>query len=160
MQHKSIGKKILGNQFLRFIVSAGAGFLVDVSSYYLFYHNLFKAESYKVINYHVSNYILSLSISFFLGVIVNFLINRYMVFAESKLPPSQQFVRFISVAFVGFFANLAILKVMVLYLHMYPPVARPAAALSLFFASFFIHKLFSFNLKLRDHAGNHNPTGN
>jgi putative flippase GtrA len=160
MPDKSRGKKILDNQFLRFIISAGAGFLVDVGSYYLFYHNLFKRDTYRIINYSVSNYILSLSISFFLGVIVNFLITRYMVFSESKLQPTQQFLRFSSVAFIGFFANLAILKVMVVYLHMYPPVARPAAALSLFFASFFIHKLFSFNLKLRDHAGNHNPTSN
>ncbi|NCD72191.1 GtrA family protein [Mucilaginibacter agri] len=160
MQDKSIGQKILGNQFLRFIISAGIGFLVDVCSFNLLFDYLFKAQSYRVINYHVSNYILSFSISYCLGVIVNFLITRYLVFSESKLQPTQQFLRFVSVAFIGYFANLAILKIMVVYLHMYPPIARPAAALSLFFASFFIHKLFSFNLKLRDHAGNHNPTGN
>lgn len=157
MHSGGIGRKVMSNQFLRFIVSAGTGFLVDISVFYLLYHNFFRQETYQIINHKVSNYILSFTISFFLGVIVNFLINRYLVFAESKLPPAQQFIRFISVACIGFFANMGVLKFMVSYLHMYPPFARPAAALSLFLASFFIHKLFSFNLKIRDHAGNHHP---
>ncbi len=65
MPAEGLGNKVLSNQFLRFAVSAGAGFLVDICSYYLFYHNLFRAESYRVINYSVSNYILSLGVSFF-----------------------------------------------------------------------------------------------
>lgn len=160
MPAEKLGHKIINNQFLRFIVSAGSGFLVDIIAFYVLYHYVFTSPSYKVINQPVSNYLLSFSISFFMGVLVNFLINRYLVFSESKLPPTQQFLRFISVAIVGFFANMGVLKFMVSYLHMYPPIARPAAALSLFFASFFIHKLFSFNLKLRDHAGNNHPQSN
>jgi hypothetical protein len=39
---------------------------------------------------------------------------------------------------------------------MYPPVARVTAALSLFFASFFVHKIFSFSLSLRHHASGRN----
>jgi putative flippase GtrA len=153
-----LGNKILKNQVLRFVFSAGVGFLVDISAFYLLYHNLLVQHTYHIIFFTVRNYTLSFSISFFLGVLTNFLITRYFVFSESKLPPHKQFFRFISVAVIGYFANLAVLKIFIQALHIDPIVARPAAALSLFFLSFFIHKFFSFSLSLRHHAaGTINP---
>jgi putative flippase GtrA len=144
--------KLFKNQVVRFVFSAGMGFLVDVLAFFLFYHNLFEQPTYNIFSYVFDNYTLSLAISFFLGVMVNFLITRYIVFNESVSSPLKQFVRFTSVAVVGFFANLALLDVFVRSLGMYPPVARIAAALSLFFASYFVHKFFSFSLSLRHHA--------
>lgn len=145
-------QKILKNEVARFVLSAGAGFLVDISAFYLFYHNLLTEKTYRIFNATVGNYTISLAVSFFLGVVVNFLITRYVVFSQSKLAPYKQFVRFISVAVIGYFANLAVIEFLIKDLNMYPPVARPVAALSLFFASFFIHKVFSFSLSLRHHA--------
>jgi putative flippase GtrA len=152
MANITLGQKLLKNQVIRFILSAGAGFLVDVSAFYLFYHNLLTEKTYYIFSFTVRNSTLSLALSFFMGVVVNFLITRYFVFSESKLSPIKQFFRFISVAIVGFFANLMVLKFFIQYVHIYPPVARPIAALSLFFASFFVHKFFSFSLSLRHHA--------
>jgi len=148
--------KLLKNQVVRFIFSAGAGFLVDITAYYLFYHNLLTQKTYEIFSFSMRNSTLSLALSFFLGVLVNFLITRYFVFSESKLPPYKQFFRFVAVAIVGFFANLAVLKIFIQDLNMYPPVARPLAALSLFFASYFVHKFFSFSLSLRHHASTTN----
>ena len=150
MADKVLAHKLAKNQVLRFIFSAGMGFLVDVSAFYLFYHNLLVQHTYKIFSFTLRNFTVSLAISFFLGVVVNFLITKYMVFNESKTKSSRQFIRFVLVAIVGFFANLAVVKLLVQVFGLYPPVARPIAALSLFFASFFIHKVFSFSLSLRD----------
>src|ERR1700761_4836691 len=106
MVDKAIPRKLMKNQVTRFIFSAGAGFLVDISAFYLFYHNLLTQKTYPVFDTEVRNSTISLAVSFFLGVIVNFLITRYLVFSESKLAPYKQFFRFISVAIIGFFANL------------------------------------------------------
>jgi putative flippase GtrA len=152
MSDKKLGKKILKNQVVRFILSAGIGFLVDIAAFYVFYHNLLTQKTYHIIFTTVKNSTLSLAISFFLGVMVNFLITRYFVFSESKSSPTKQFIRFSAVAVLGFFANLAVLDLFIGKLHMYPPLARPVTALSLFFASFFVHKFFSFSLALRHHA--------
>jgi putative flippase GtrA len=149
MTSVTLGQKLLKNQVLRFILSAGMGFLVDISVFYLFYHNLLVQKTYHIVFFTVRNSTLSLAISFFLGVVVNFIIAKYFVFAESQSSPSKQFFRFVSVAIIGFFANLAVLKLFIQALHMYPPVARIVAALSLFFASYFVHKFFSFSLSLR-----------
>jgi len=161
MTNKFIGHKLLKDQVFRFVLSAGVGFLVDISAFYLFYHNLFIQRSYNIFSGTIRNSTLSLAISFFLGVVVNFLITRYMVFSESQLSPLKQFTRFSSVAIIGFFANLGVLDLMVQALHIYPPLARVLAALILFFASYFVHKFFSFSLSLRHHAvGADNKTGN
>lgn len=145
-------KHISHNQIIRFILSAGLGFLVDISCFYLFYHNIFEQRTYNVLGMELRNFTVSLGVSFFLGVMVNFLMTRYIVFTESKSRFSKQLTRFMSVAVLGFFANQFLLEIMVNKLNMYPPFARPLAMLSLFFASFFIHKAFSFSLSLRNHA--------
>jgi putative flippase GtrA len=152
MLKKILAHKIAQNQALRFVFSAGMGFLVDVSAFYLFYHNLLTQHAYKIFGFSFRNSTVSLAISFFLGVLVNFVITKYLVFSDSKSKPSKQFIRFVSVAIIGFFANLAVVKILIQVFGMYPPLARPIAALSLFFASYFIHKVFSFSLSLRHHA--------
>jgi len=141
--------KLFKNQVFRFVFSAGMGFLVDISAFYLFYHNLLVQHTYQVFSQTVRNSTLSLAISFFMGVVVNFLITKYLVFHESRSKSSKQFLRFVLVAIVGFFANLAVVKLLIQSFDVYPPVARIMAALSLFFASYFIHKVFSFSLSLR-----------
>lgn len=149
MANQILEHKLVKNQVFRFVFSAGMGFLVDISVFYLFYHNLLVQHTYQVFFFTVRNFTISLATSFFIGVLVNFLITRYLVFSESKSKPSKQFVRFISVAIIGFFANWAVVKLLVQTFGIYPPMARIMAALSLFFASYFIHKVFSFSLSLR-----------
>lgn len=149
MAEINLGNKLLDNHIIRFVFSAGLGFLVDISAFYLFYHNFLVQKTYNIFGITVRNSTLSLALSFFMGVVVNFIITRYFVFSESKSSPYKQFFRFVLVATVGFFANLVILKIFIQDLQMYPPVARPLAALSLFFASYFIHRIFSFSLSLR-----------
>ena len=156
MPDSLVWERLLQNKFARFLLSAGTGFLVDIAAFYFLDKFVFTAKDYNVLGHLTSNHALSLIISFSLGVLVNFLITRYLVFAESRLPFAQQFLRFALVAFVGYFANLEVLKLFIRYLHFAPPVARITAALSLFLASYFIHKIFSFNLSLRNHASKSN----
>jgi putative flippase GtrA len=142
-------QKIIKNQIARFLLSAGMGFLVDISVFYLLYHNLLTQRRYHFFNSEYKNSTVSLAISYCMGVVVNFIITKYLVFTQSKTSSLKQFIRFSSVAIIGFFANLGAIDLLIHYFNMYPPLARPLAMLSLFFASFFIHKFFSFSLSMR-----------
>src|SRR3569623_208080 len=113
--------RLVKNQVFRFVFSDGIGFLVDISVFYLFYHNLLNQQTYQILSFTVRNSTLSLAISFFLGVVVNFLITKFLVFHESQSKSSKQFIRFISVAIIGFFANLAVVKVLIQDMGVYPP---------------------------------------
>ncbi|RCH55219.1 GtrA family protein [Mucilaginibacter hurinus] len=137
---------LMQSRIFRFLLSAGAGFFVDVSSFYVCFNYIFTKRQYPIIGINVGNHTLSLTVSFSLGVIVNFLITRYIVFSESKLSPRTQFLRFASIAVVGLFASMLIMDLFVKPLNVYAPLARILTALSLFFASYFIHKVFTFGL--------------
>ncbi|RYE22225.1 MAG: GtrA family protein [Sphingobacteriales bacterium] len=138
--------KLMQSRIFRFLLSAGTGFLVDVSSFYLFFNYIFTSRKYAVLMFTMGNHTLSLIVSFSLGVIVNFLMTKYIVFSESKLSPQTQFFRFATIALVGLFASMLIMDLFVKYLDVYAPVARILTALSLFTASYFIHKFFTFDL--------------
>jgi putative flippase GtrA len=157
------GSRFFKNQVVRFIFSAGMGFLVDVCVFYLLYRVLLKQPNYQILQYEVNRHSLSLGISFFVGVMVNFLITRYLVFQESTSSPAKQLIRFLAVAVLGFIANLIILNFLV-RVGVDAPLARVISALSLFFASFFVHKFFSFSIShKRRHATtatSDNRTGN
>lgn len=152
MADDTLWYRLMQNKFLRFLLSAGTGFLVDILAFFVLDTYVFTKPSYNILSHSTGNHALSLVISFSLGVFVNFMCTRYLVFTESRLPFAKQFMRFGMVAFVGYFANLEVLKLFIKYLHFAPAVARITAALSLFFASFFIHKIFSFNLSLRNNV--------
>jgi len=152
MAEDTAGYRLMQNKFVRFLISAGTGFLVDILAFYVFDSFVFTKPNYNILGHVTGNHALSLVISFSLGVLVNFICTRYLVFSESSLPFAKQLMRFGLVAFIGYFANLEVLKLFIKYLHFAPSVARITAALSLFFASFFIHKIFSFNLSLRNNA--------
>ncbi len=156
MPEESRIKKLTQNKFARFLISSGSGFLVDILAFYILDRYLLTQPRYDLGFTTVEHHALALVVSFTMGVMVNFLATRYLVFSESELPFKKQFMRFALVAFIGYFANLWVLRAFITYLHLAPPVARITAALSLFFASFFIHKAFSFNLSLRKHAATNN----
>jgi putative flippase GtrA len=154
------GHKLLDNQVFRFVLSAGMGFTVDMLAFDILFYWILKSDSFNILGMDVSKYVLAFTVAFSMGVLVNFLITRFLVFSESTLSPGSQFLRFAGVATLGYFANLGILALLIKHFNVYPAIARPAAALSLFFASFFVHKLFSFNLALRHHAPRrHHKTG-
>lgn len=140
-------KKLLKNEVVRFLFSNGVGFILDAIIYFISYYYYFKYHNTHILGYTFSGEVTALFISYITQIGCNFLLTKYFVFTDSKLPAGKQFFRFTSVAIVGFFANLVLLRIFVKLFNLYPPVARMAAALSLGVASYFVHKFFSFNIK-------------
>ena len=143
----SIAARFVNHTVVKFFLSAGVAFLVDVVVYYIFVNFVFKGEKVFFLGKAHSPNNLSLTISYATGVVINFLITKYAVFTESNLKGRKQFIRFISVAALGFFANYVLLRFFIEYLDFYPTLSRIASALSLGIASFFVHKFFTFKVK-------------
>src|ERR1700744_907297 len=124
MAKSTPGKKVLNNQAVRFVLSAGGGFFVDIGVFYLLSKHLDVRKHVQLWFLNIHYYWVIYSVSFFSGVVVNFLITRYFVFTESVTSFTKQFIRFISVAVLGYFANLGMLTFFVEILHLFLPVAR------------------------------------
>lgn len=161
MASVSAHQRFFKNKAVRFVLSAGTGFLVDIAVFRFLRLYILTGKTYRLLGFNFNSQSVLLTISFFSGVLVNFLITRYLVFFESQTSAGKQLARFASVAIVGYLASLAIINVFIEKFAMNPDVARISTALSLFSASFFIHKFFSFSLSLRPHAaGADNDRGN
>lgn len=138
------------HKMVRFFLSAGIATVADVLVYYTIINYVLKHQSIQFNHFRVSAHEFTLTISYSVGIIVNFLITKYTVFNESNLRARKQFIRFATIAFVGFFANYALLRFFVELCGFWPTAGRISSALSLGFASYYIHKLFTF--KVRTHA--------
>ena len=142
-----IKSKFFNSTIVRFFLSAGVAFLVDVIVYFICITFIYKNQPVKVFNIQFSASSFCLFISYTCGVITNFLLTKYAVFSESTVAGRKQFFRFSLIAGIGFFANYVLLKFFVEYWNIWPTLARIISALSLGVASYFIHKLFTFRIK-------------
>lgn len=132
------------NKLVRFFLSAGIAALVDVLTYYVIINYVINHSAVTINKEVISAHEFSLFISYTVGVITNFMVTKYAVFNDSTLKSRQQFTRFAMVAVIGFFANYGLLRFFVEYCGLWPTLSRISSALSLGFASYFIHKGFTF----------------
>ena len=138
--------KVLQNKIFKFFLSAGIGLLVDVMVYSITFTYLITNKGVKIWNYQTSAHEFSLFISYSCGVVANFSLSKYAVFAESTVASRKQFFRFAIIAGIGFFANYTLLRFFVEFCDVVPIFARILSALSLGFASYYIHKMFTFKV--------------
>ncbi len=139
--------KTLQSKAVKFLFSAGTATLVDVTLYFLIINYFFNHQRVKIYSFSASAHNFTLVISYSCGVLINFLLTKYAVFSESNLASRKQFFRFSLIAFIGFFANYGLLRLMVEIFDFYPTISRILSALTLGLASFYIHKLFTFKVK-------------
>jgi putative flippase GtrA len=139
--------KLLQNKVLRFFLSAGIATLVDVIIYFILINYVIDRASVKFLYSNITAHEFSLIISYTCGVIINFILTKYAVFAESDLKGRKQFFRFSLIAGIGFFANYSLLRFFVELCNFLPTSSRVFSALSLGIASFYVHRLYTFKIK-------------
>lgn len=143
----TINNKFFQSKVIRFFLSAGIAVVVDVFIYFIAITYFLGRERIKLFNYQVSAHEIALVVSYSCGVVANFILTKYAVFSESTLTGSKQFFRFALIACLGFFANYSLLRFFVEFWDILPIISRILSALSLGFASYYIHKLFTFKVE-------------
>ena len=143
-------------RFFRYLVAGGTATLVDIGSYTVFASFVFTSQAAVPLGLPISWVTVSLVCSFSLGLITNFLINRFYVFSESQVNAGTQFGRFFIVSIFVFVANQLAMKglyeIVPLVIPDLPETllhlsVRSTAALVIAFLSFTSHKFFSFEMQ-------------
>jgi putative flippase GtrA len=135
-------KRALEVKGIRYIISGGTATAVDILSYFICIHFVFKTPTISWFN--ISAPIASLIISFSLGFITSFLIAKHFVFKGSELRTRHQLYRFIVVALLTFVLNYGLMKFLIVNLAIYPTVARIIAAGTIASISYLSHNHFTF----------------
>ena len=143
----SFFSKCVQNKIIRFFLSAGVAGLVDIFIYTMIINFVIYHQTVKIGTKQVSAHEFTLMISYTSGVIVNFFMTKFVVFTESTRRGRHQFVRFFSIAIIGFFASYGLLRFFVEYCHILPTFSRILTALVLGFLGYYVHKTFTFNVR-------------
>jgi len=119
-------------QFLRYFLSGGSAFVV-------YFVLLFVFTEYGHI-YHLTSLVIAYGISIF----VNFFISKYFVFSSHQQKSSQQFVKFFSVALIGFCLQYCLVLLFTQVIILQYLIANVIASALVYIVSFTLNRLFTF----------------
>ena len=135
------------NKVLRYFFAAGFATVVDVFIYFVMLHFVLKKQDFALAaGYVVGAPSISLIVSYSCGLVTNFTITKYFVFAESELRSRTQFGRFVLVAAVVLVANYFFMNFLIKVVGIFPTPSRAISALTIGVFSFLAHKVFSFKV--------------
>ncbi len=150
-QHVS---QLVGLRIFRYGLSAGLATLADVGIFALLIYFVLERPEYHALGLTFNTEDWALIFSYCTGVIVHFLGSKFFVFNESNADTRVQFVRFLVVAVVVYFANRLLLDLLITAFtgwfgalapaKLIKVFARAVAIVSVGLASFMTHKFYTF----------------
>ena len=147
----SFVKKILSYKLIRYSLSSGVATGMDVMVYFLAFNFLLRKQDLNFMDLQViSAPTIALGISYSCGLVTNFTITKYFVFTESDLRGRHQLMRYIMVAVLILLLNYGMMSLLIKNLAWYPTIARAFSAVTIGFASFMIHRSYSFRVKKKE----------
>ncbi|MFA6268264.1 MAG: GtrA family protein [archaeon] len=127
-----IVKKLFGGKFIRYCFCGGIAAIVDISTFFMLN---------EILKFH---YFISLSISFPLAALVNYLLQRKITFKGKGRNFKLQFVVFVTIALIGWAFNASITAVQVEFFGVWPTAARVIATILVTFFTYNSNKLITF----------------
>lgn len=132
----------------RYIISGGSATFVDIGSYFIMYQWVLKKQEVHLSLFTISPHIASFLVSFFLGMVTNFVITKFFVFNhQTNMRKREELLRFVIVSIIVFSGNYILLKFFVETLGIYPTPSRMLSSGIIAVCSFNLHKYFTFKVK-------------
>ena len=144
---KKHAEKAIEYKTVRYLISGGTATAVDILSYFLCLHYILHKTDVDLTLFTVSSAIAALIFSYSCGFITSFTLSKFFVFTGSEMRTRHQLVRFTFVAIVTFFMNYFLMKVLMLFLGLYPTVARIVSAAVVAVLSYAMHNVYTFKVK-------------
>ena len=127
---------IINLEFIKFFIVGGISTLID----WLFF---FLIGIYLNIHYQIS-----LIISYTLGGITNYSLNRYYTFQNKSKKIALQFLTFFSLALVSLFLSMLVMFIFVDILNLHRMLSRILTTAIIFIFNYLMHKFITFNKNL------------
>ncbi len=148
---KNLSQKAMKHQGILFLFSGGTSTAVSISIYWLMLNIVLNTTKHAELWFiKISAPTTSQIVGDMVGMVTNFLIQRYIVFPESRAltRKREQFIRYIPVTALIFGANYLLnTKIFIETLLMNPNYSRPLSAAMVAVGSFFLNKYFTFRVK-------------
>jgi len=142
-----IFEKIIPIKTYRYAVCGGSNLVLDTTLYFICFHFIFDKQNLDLSIIVISPHIASLFFVFPITFMVGFLLNRFIVFSESKLSFTTQFLRYLGVGMVALTLSYVSMKLLVDVFHFYPTPSRLLTIVITVLFSYIMQNKFSFRVE-------------
>jgi putative flippase GtrA len=139
-------KQFMPLKTYRYAVCGGSNLVLDTVLYFVVFQFLVSKQNIDLGVVVLSPHIASLFFVFPVTFIIGFLLNRYIVFPESKLTVSIQFFRYLLVGLLALFISYGSMKILVDVLLFYPTPSRLITIVITVLISYILQNKFSFKV--------------
>lgn len=129
-----------------YAVCGGSNLVLDTLLYFVFYHFVLVKQNVDLGIVVVSPHIASLFFVFPITLTTGFLLNRYITFQDSDLPPKVQFNRYLMVSLGAILMSYVLMKFFVDLLNFYPTPSKFVSVVITVLYSYIFQSKFSFKV--------------
>lgn len=140
-------KRFMPLRTYRYAVCGGSNLVSDTILYFLCFHFLLQKQNLDLEIVVLSAHIASLFMVFPITFCIGFLLNRYIVFAESELAVGTQLVRYFAAGILSLFLSYCCMKVFVDVLGFFPTPSRLATVIITVLFSYIMQSRFTFKIE-------------
>lgn len=142
-----IFKQFLPLKTYRYAVCGGSNLVLDTLLYFTCFHFILNKQNVDLGIVVLSPHIASLFFVFPITFMIGFLLNRFIVFSESTLPITTQFLRYLGVGIVALLISYVSMKLLVDVLLFYPTPSRLLTIVITVLFSYIMQNKFSFKVE-------------
>lgn len=139
-------KRFIPLKTYRYAVCGGSNLVLDTVLYFVVFQFLVSKQNIDLGVVVLSPHIASLFFVFPITFCVGFLLNRYIVFSDSKLPMKTQFLRYLGVGVLALLISYTSMKLLVDVLLFYPTPSRLVTIVITVLISYVLQNKFSFKV--------------
>ncbi|MEN9743222.1 MAG: hypothetical protein RLZZ65_1027 [Bacteroidota bacterium] len=138
----------MDKQTYYYAACGGGNLVLSWILFFVFYQYLFAKRLFQFdlaqIHYIVSAYTLSSMLCFVLAFLIGFLLNKYVVFTESKLNSGTQLLRYAMSAVLTWVGNYLLLKTFIEGFGFFPSVANMLSSGAMVVVAYLMQRYFTF----------------
>ena len=144
--YKPFNKFIPKTDF-RYLAIGGSTWLLGNIIYAIAYEYIFKTEKIELFSMFLKRENAALLLHFIIIIPYGFYMNKYIVFAHSKVKSSTQFIRYFTLAIINIILNYVFLKYFIEKLLVNPITAKIIISIVLSAFSYIYQQYFTFRVK-------------
>lgn len=140
-------KKFIPKTDFRYLAIGGCTWLLGNLIYAIAYEYIFKTEKIELLNIAFKRENAALLLHFIIIIPYGFYMNKYIVFAHSKVKSCTQLIRYITLAIINIILNYLFLQYFIEKLFINPISAKIIISIVLSAFSYIYQQYFTFKVK-------------
>jgi putative flippase GtrA len=140
-------KKFMPLKTYRYAACGGGNLVLDTILYYVCFHYIFAKHDVDLSLVVLSPHIASLFFVFPITFVVGFLLNRFIVFPDSKLAAWTQLSRYLGVGLIALIISYVSMKLFVDGMGFYPTLSKIMSVGVTIIFSYLMQSKFSFKVE-------------